>query len=155
MSSRDDKLAAKVEAVNTANGLAWDVYHSLRGVFAPLVGEQVCKKDGGLLAKVQKLLPGLFPNTREVRVTRHSSEYHLVWKAWVWKSVNGCTCSHETEVYVGRLTDGVLMELCEPFTGRTDWTAVEGVSKRMAYEEAKRAAEEFKNALFPFGEYDT
>jgi hypothetical protein len=155
MSSREDKLAAKVEAVNTANGLAGDTYRLLLGVFAPLVGEQVCKKDGGLLAKVQKLLPGLFPNIRELRVYRHSSEYHLVWKVWVWKSVNGCTCSHEADVYVGKLTDGVLMELCYPFTGRTDWTAGEVVGKREAYEEAKRAAEEFKNAFFPFGEYDT
>jgi hypothetical protein len=49
-----DKLVAKVQAVNTANGAAWDLYHVLRGVFAPLVGEQVCKKDGQFLAKVQK-----------------------------------------------------------------------------------------------------
>jgi hypothetical protein len=155
MSSREDKLAAKVEAVNTANRLAWDTYHLLRGVFAPLVGEQVCKKDGGLLAKVQKLLPGLFPNTRELRVYRHSSEYHLVWKAWASKLVNGCVCSHEADAYVGKLTDGVLMELCEPFTGRTDWTAVEVVSKREAYEGAMRAADLIKSTLYPFGEYDT
>ena len=153
--SSDDKLAAKVVAVNAANGLAGDVYHLLRGVFAPLVGEQVCKKDGQFLAKVAKLLPGLFPNTRELRVFRHVTGYHLVWKVWVSKLVNGCVCSHEADVYVGRLTDGVLVELCEPFTGRTDWTSGEVVVKREAYWGAKRAAEEFKNSFYPFGEYDT
>jgi hypothetical protein len=156
MSSSDDKLAAKVEVVNFVNIQAKFMYSRLVQFFTPLVGSLVCKKDGGLLAKVEKQLPkGLFPNTSIFRIYRHSSEYHLAWTVWVSKSVNGCVGSHDVTVYVGRLTDGVLMELCESFVGRMDWTPREVVAKREAYWAAKRAAEDFKEAFYPFGEYDT
>jgi hypothetical protein len=156
MSSSDDKLAAKVVAVNTANRHAKQLYAALRDVFASLVGEQVCKKDGGLLAKVTRLLPvGLFPNTRELVVYRHSSGYHLAWVVRACVLQAGSSQSHETMVYVGTLLDGVLVELVEPFTGRSDWTPQEVVAKREAYWAAKKAAEMFKEAFYPFSEFES
>lgn len=148
------KLAAKVAAVNAANGQALDLYNVLRGVFAPLVGEQVCKKDGGLLAKVERLLPPL-TNTRELVVYRHPSEYVLAFVVRV-SVVRDMECKyHEVCVEVGRLESGRLVELSEPFTGRADWTAKEVLAKREAYWDARKAAESFKSALGPFGEYDS
>lgn len=154
MISDREKLAMRVAAVNAANGAAWDLYHSLRDVFAPLVGEQVCKKDGGLLAKVERLLPSL-PNSRELVVYRHPSEYHLAFVVRVSVIGDGSVQSHEVTVTVGTLEKGVLTGLAEPFKGRSDWTVKEVMFKREAYWGAKRAAEELKSTLFPFGEYET
>jgi len=153
MSKCEDKLVARVRGVNAANAYGVQLYPLLREVFEPLVGVQVCKKDGGLLGRVSKLLP-VFPNKREMRVYHSKGDYSLEFGVQTCESCGSTCVYYEVSVYVGRLTDGVLMELCEPFTGRTDWTPDEVIVKREAYGGAMRAADLIKSTLFPFGEYD-
>jgi hypothetical protein len=88
-------------------------------------------------------------------IFRHVTGYHLVWGVRASVIRESSVQSHEAMVYVGTLMNGVLMELCEPFKGRSDWTAEEVVSKREAYWGAKKAAEAFKEAFYPFTEYET
>ena len=71
--SRGNATAAKVKAVNRANKEAIKLYEQLAPIFAPLVGQQVMKGTGGLLAKFQKLLPEL-PNTSSLSIHRHLSD---------------------------------------------------------------------------------
>lgn len=154
-SSRKDRLAAKVKAVNRANGIAHELFPVLTAIFAPLVGKQIIKATGGLLAKYEKLLPE-FPNTGYLRVYRHQSEYSLAWTVNTSEhdSIN-TVLYHEVTFYVGELRGGVLERLSpHPFVGRTDYTEHEIQEKRARYEAAKKAADEARSDLYPFGEYD-
>ena len=149
-------LEAKVGAVNRANDAANRWGPVLRESVRPFVGAQVVKKAGGLLDKVKKALPTL-PNDAWLQVYRHVSDYSL---AWTFKScvmigeTHGCLY-HEVTVYVGKLSHGVLTELeSSEFKGRTDYTVDEVLQKRAAYESAKKAADDARSNLHPFGEYD-
>lgn len=108
-----DLNAANVAAVNKANAYANKLYALLAPVFKELIGQQILKADGKLLAKVEKLLPEL-PNTIPLTVYRKISQSTLSWEikatvdesATTWAS--GCA-----SLIMGRMEDGRLMELSE------------------------------------------
>jgi len=148
-------LTANVRAVNRANEYGATLYRTLAELFRPLVGTQVLKKDGTLLAKIKALLPEL-PCTAALHVYKHGSECGLAWVVKTSEMI-GDTCScvyHESTVYVGDLQAGVLTAISTPFQGRTNYSVSEVEKARKRYEEARQAAEEARNALYPFGEYD-
>ncbi len=154
MNTRREKLTARVAAVNKANAYANELYVKLADYFRPLVGQKILKADGSLLAKIEKDLPEM-ASGNELHVYRHRSEYSLAWtvKTCEFMPPHGCMY-HETTVYVADLKGQTLGELSRPFEARSDYT-VEGIEKlREAYETAKKAADNARSALFPFGEYD-
>ena len=153
--SHPNTLKARVKAVNAANDYANKLYPQLVAIFEPLVGEQVLKADGTLLAKYQKLLPD-FPSSNGLHVYKHSSDYSLAWCVKTCEQVEDhCTCVyHEVTVYIGSLSGKTLKEIDRPFEGKTDYTVADVQAARERYKEAKKAADEAKSALFPFGEYD-
>lgn len=148
---------AKVNAVNRANKYANYIYPLLREVFAPLVGQQVVKVNGDLLAKFEKLVSLHTPkNSGGLQVYRHRSDYSLAWVVKTCEMIQGThSCVyHEVVVYIGNLRGQILTELCTPFQGRTDYTVSEVEENRKAYEAAKKAANEAQSKLWPFDEYD-
>ena len=153
MIKSDERLALKVQAVNAANAYANGLAPCLAEIFAPLVGQKVTKADGTLLAKVAKLLPKL-PNTVALSVHRYESDYSLAFKVKACAWTEGANCYHETMVYVVDLRNGVLTGMCKQYMHRTDYTADEVRAKRAAYEAAKKAADDARSDLHPFGEYD-
>lgn len=152
----NELLRARVRALNKAGELANELYPKLLEVFKSHVGEKVFKKDGGLLAKFEKLLPEL-PHDTSIRVIRYSSEYSLAWEVTAVESVNGSYgCKYESAmVYVGSVRNGILTDLEEKPPGhRTDFSVHEVLEKRNVCEEKEREYREAKSALFPFGESD-
>lgn len=150
---RTDRLIPKVAAVNKANAYALELYKKLVPIFEPLVGSMIEKKDGSLLAKVEKLLPE-FKFTPQLHVYKHRSDYSLAWCVKTCEVVAGCATYHEVTVYIGDMSNGVLTKITPPAERRTDYTVEEIVKKREAYEKAKKIADDAKGELFPFGEYD-
>lgn len=72
------KLEARVKAVNEAHKYANELYGTLVAIFRPLVGQQIEKQGGDLLAKVKKLIPEP-PHSANLRVWKTSSAYSLAW----------------------------------------------------------------------------
>jgi hypothetical protein len=155
MNTRVEKLTAKVAAVNRANEYAARLYAALVEKFAPLVGQKILKVDGTLLAKYEGLVPVL-PCSPDLHVYRHSSDYSLAWTVKTCEFMPPHSCMyHEVTVYVGDLRGATLEKMTvHPFTGRTDFSVEEITGKRLAYESAKKVADELRNDLYPFGEED-
>jgi hypothetical protein len=151
--SKQERLEARVRAVNRANAYAAELYPALRKVFEGLVGKQVVKKEGGLLARVKAMLPEL-PCTPGLHVYRSVSVYSIAFVVKTCESGEGYCFYHETAVQVGALKGGVLVELSEPFAARADYTADEVLRKREAFEAAERAYREARSELHLFGEHD-
>jgi hypothetical protein len=155
MDERPARLAARVRAINKANAYAIELYGQLAAVFAPLVGKEIQKNGGDLLAKVAKLMPVL-PNRHDLMVYYHRSNFSLGWTVKTCEMIEGThTCTyHETTVYIGELDGHTLTKLCDPFTARTDYSEAEVRANRKAYEDAKKIADDLHSKLYPFGEYD-
>ena len=147
-----NELNAKIIATNKANAYANELYEKLVTVFKPLVGQQIMKKDGTLLAKYEKLLP-TFVNTGPISVYRSSSHYSLSWTVKTCVVTDGIGVYAEATVYVGDLSEGsVLTSICKPNNYRSDYTLAEVEKNRKAAREAKEVYNNAKSACFPFGE---
>ena len=155
MNTREERLRTRIVAVNRANDYGNKLYRELTNIFRPLVGQKILKADGQLLAKYQPLLPH-FPNTPQLHVYRHTSEYSLAWSVKTCEFMPPHSCMYHTvTVYVGDLRGDKLEKLSvNSFEGRTDFTAEEILTKRADYEAAKRIADNARNSLWPFGEED-
>lgn len=162
MSTREQQLHAKVKAVNKANKRANELFAELTAIFAPLVGQQLKKASGDLLAKVEKLLPKM-ENTVGLMIYRLDSRYTLGWVVKVCEQVDERTCLyHETTCRVGEVSDGVLKQvygLGDPSKVenelRTDFTFEEVNQMQQDVKLAKRNYETLKEGLYPFGEEGT
>ena len=155
--TRDEKLAARVAAVNRANGAAHQLYADLVKIFEPLVGVKLEKVDGTLRKEFAKLLPE-FPYSHALHVYRHTSNYSLAWVVKTCEQTNpsgvGHAYYHETVVYIGDMSNGVLTKISPNGGWKVDYTVAEVKAARERYEQANRAADDARSALHPFGEYD-
>ncbi len=152
---RNDKVSAKVNAVNKANAYANDIHGQLVEAFQPFVGTKVLKADGTLTAKVEKMLPA-FPHTSALSVYRNRSDYTLTYVVKVCEPIgDGGSCLyHEVSVYVGDVRDGVLTAVAEPVNDRRTNYTVENASLAMEMVRvAEKALSDAKSALYPFDNF--
>ena len=154
----NDRLAAKVAAVNAANAYAKELYPQLAEVMRAFVGKKIIKQDGGLTAAVLAALPKLPCNGR---INVYCQSYRTYSLSWVVKT-NETICEdrgveyHETSVNIGRVSDHILTEIVsgEHIDNlRTDYTVAEIEGKQKTYHELKNKADEARGELYPFGEY--
>ena len=149
---KENATAAKVKAVNKAHAYGIKLYEQLVPIFTPLKGQKILKETGGLMAKVEKLLPDL-PNTSDLSVHRHFSDYSLGYTVKVSEMVNDTSCLYyEITVQIGTLNHGVLESITSPFTARTDWKVAEITALRETFRKMEKAASDARSALYPFGE---
>ena len=150
-----EALAAKVKAVNQAHTHANQLALLLRTTFEPLVGHQITKCDGTLMAKVKKLMPAM-PNTATLQVYRSTSVYSLAFTVKTCQMIaQTCTCLYyEVTFDVGDLDNGILSQLTGLCHHRTDYTAEEIQGKRDTYQAAKKIYNQAQSDLYPFGERD-
>lgn len=155
MRNKDAVLETRVRGVNAANHFANLLYPKLLSVFGNFVGEKIEKVGGGLLQKVQNEVNALgLPNTVKLSVYRYASNYSLVYVVKTCETLDGGAYYHETSVYVGEMSNGVLTKITPAPNFKTDYSAETVKAAREAYETAKKAADAAHSALFPFGEYD-
>ena len=148
-------LGVRVRGVNRANSLASQWQERLIDVFRPFVGTKIFKADGELLAKIKKLVGELgMPNDVHTQFYHSKSNYELRYVVKTCESEQGVAYYHETTIPIGELDRGALISLSVATKYRTDYTADEVVAKRQFYRDAKRAADEIRNSLYPFGESD-
>lgn len=155
MNTREEKLACKVGAVNRANAYSKEIYALLNPIFTPLVGKQILKVDGSLLAKYAALVPK-FEYSTDLHVYRQRSDYSLAWVVKTCEPLPPGSCMyHEAVVYIGDLRGQTLEKLSiHPFDLRSDYTVEEITQKRLNFERAKKELQEARSELYPFGEYD-
>jgi len=157
MTLAEEKLEAKVKAVNRAHKYAKELYAKLAPIFAPLVGEKVLKADDQLMVKYRELLPEL-PNTVPLFVYRDTSRYSLSWTVRTCENLSsGRTCDYyEVTVYVCDLDDGVVSKLYKPPTDfqnlRDDYDIKDILTLRAKVKEAKDKYTGLKSQLGPFEE---
>jgi hypothetical protein len=147
-------LETRVKGVNKANAFANELWPRLVAVFAPFVGQKIEKVDGPLLAKIQKLVDALNLPNGDIHVYRHVSNYSLAYTVKTCECTNGIAHYFEQTLYIGKMNNGVLVELKELEPFKTDYTAENVLKAREAYKVAKEAADKAQSALYPFGEYD-
>lgn len=144
-------LAARVIARNRANANAMALYDAYAKALAPFIGQKILKADGCLLAKVIAVLP-----TLPMHYYREHSNYSLRFVAKECENIQGgCGCVYEeTSVYIGDLTNGVLVKLYERPTFRTDYCVEEIQMLRQLAEKARDDARQAESKLDGFGFYD-
>lgn len=146
-------LEAQVKAVNEANAYAEKLSKTMRDAFAKFVGQKIFTVNGKLMKKCTVVLPCHASNIN-INVYFHHSAYSLTWCVKTCEQVvgtEGCLY-HSVTVYVGDIDNCVLTELCEPFTGRSDYTVGEILRKREVYFAAEKVYCDARSDLFPFGE---
>ena len=156
--SPNERMAAKVAAVNKAHQAALEIYHLMRPIFEPFIGEKIDKQDGTFLAKIAKLLPPL-SYEHDLRVIRNSSNYSLSWTIYTSEECGdtGNHVSYEVTVYVGGMSGGRLVDLKydAPVDRRRDFTVEWLREARAQCRRKKEAYEAAQRALWPFDEdYD-
>lgn len=154
MDRRVAELIAKVEAVNLANEWANKLYERLAPIFTPYVGCKIVKQSGGLLAKIESLLPNDLPCGNRMQVYRQSSNYSLAWTAKACIGLtegHGCVY-HESTAYIADLLNGEVSRIYDRSDRKTDYDYHQIVLLQLQCKEAKKAYEAAKSALFPFSE---
>lgn len=144
-------LSARVIARNRANANAMALYDLLSKVFAPFAGQKIKKVDGTLLAKVQASFPKI-----TFSFYRYRSNYSVCYVAKECQSLSdGNSCVYEeATVYIGDVSNGVLVKLYDRPELRTDWTVEEVQKLRIEAEKAKEAARKAESKLLEFGTHD-
>tara|TARA_Y100000034_G_scaffold136029_1_gene210362 strand:- start:1741 stop:2220 length:480 start_codon:yes stop_codon:yes gene_type:complete len=152
---KKNHLKARIIARNRAGKRGNEIYAELIEIFRPLVGTKILKVDGGFLQKVAKLLPE-FPYSRGLQIYRHSSDYSLAWCSKACEQIEGAECCtyEEVTVYIGSLKGTTLESLQDAPDFREDFQAAHVEHLRKVYDDAKKAADDARSALFPFGEND-
>jgi hypothetical protein len=154
-------LAAKVAATNRANHAIVLLQRYVAQRLAPFIGQKVIKNTGwgtGLTKKVSA-------HIGEIKCDRPGEHFHISHGgAWisVRLSVSRCykderresSMSYEAYASVGRTEDGILQELIEPPTLRTDYTEAEIRGKRALLRDLEDKVRDAKSALDGFGEFD-
>lgn len=156
-----NRLAAKVAARNQTNALVNEWFPKILAVVTPWVGQKVSLVTGGIPHKLKTQIEALgLPSHWEKQIRISFDTYSA--KVWAKVCVNynageysGNEHAEET-AYLGDMENGLILKnLKYTFEPRkTDYT-VEGVKeKRKAYEAAKKASDDARSALYPFGEHD-
>lgn len=151
----ENALEAKVMAANSCRDFANRLFPRMKNLFEPFIGQQIFKMDGPLMAKFQKLVDTLdLPNTVDLQVYRHVSDYSLAWTVKSCAHTNGHAYYDYVTVYVGDVEQRVLKAMCTAPEFRTDYTAEKVREARKRVEKAKKELSDANGELFPFGEYD-
>jgi hypothetical protein len=150
---RPEELPAKVEAVNVANKAANELYDRLAPIFRPLIGQQMFKSGGYLLARIEKLLP---PMPGNVRVVWSSGVNRIAWEVTAHANYGpggGTSSYHSVIVYVAWTKhDGTLERIADREDRKTNWT-LDGIRNQREYVETlKKQYEAAKAELGPFAE---
>ncbi len=153
-----NRLEARVTAKNRANSLAAQYSLALTASLTPLVGQKIVKKDKSLTKKVQTLIP-TFPTEPGVTCYLYrESPYNVTYVIKVCEQVeNSYGCVYEeawTTVAQLNPQTGELVKVEEPETFRSDYSVTEILKLREDYEQKKKAMEEAKSRLNPFGDTD-
>lgn len=147
--NRQHELAALVIATNRGHAYANGLYEALRPIFEPLVGTVVCKQDGSLLAKVEKLVPKL-PYETGLSVLRDHTNYSLRWSIKTSETIDGLAYYRETTVTIGEKDGLLLSKICPAPVYRADYTLQEILAKRSAVAMAKKVYEDACDECYPF-----
>ena len=150
---RPDEMPAKVEAVNRCHEAANDLYDQLAPIFRPLIGQQMFKNGGHLLARIEKLLPKL-PYGKGVNVVWSTGVNRIAWTVTASSNYGGGMASyHSVTVYVAWTNhQGILERIADREDRKTNWT-LEGIQAQREYVETlKKQYEAAKAELGPFGE---
>jgi hypothetical protein len=163
----NDRLEARVRAVNLCNEVCGVVFARLKARLAPFVGKLVTKADGTLRENVKASLAGIWedyekrtPDGCRITITTNFMRAGFAWAVYVSAPVGDPNGDHtvqsaEQSVYVGDLDGQTLRRLndCD-HARRTDYSAAEIRAQREKVKQLEAVFSEEKAKLFPFGEYD-
>ena len=163
MSVHIDALAAKIDAVNTVHRAGIERAPAMLEALRPFVGCKVLKVDGSLMKAVRAALPEI-PSTPALSghyTTGHGYSIAACFKASTCYADEKArrqdyriTQYADATVYLGELSNGVLIKLANPYVARTDYTRQEIEHARMMLKAARNTISEWESKLFHFGEYD-
>lgn len=153
----DNALSAKIAARNEVNAIANASFADAIAALQPFVGQKVCKVDGSLLEKVKKALPDTSLDPHCWYSTGHGYSLVLNVKVITSAATKGdYQIAHyaEATVYLGHLSNGVLTELYDAPSYKTDYTEDFVRAARLEAESADKVKREAESKVHYFGMYD-
>ena len=150
------RLTSKITATNNVGIVCNELHPLLYSRFAPLVGQQIKRKDGAIMQKFAKLIPPYSDYKAHGCDCLYvqSSDYTFSVSVRVYATVEGVSDYAERGLYIGTLSDGILVDVCDKSRVadkmKTDYTLAEVVSAFENYERAYNAASEARNGLHFF-----
>ena len=148
-----DKLRAKVEAVNISNKYATELKSYLDQFFGPLVGQKIYKNGSTLLDNYKNIVPS--PADRSLYASRILNEKSLGWSVHANVEVGKEKAYHCAYVYVGKVENQILTELCPPKNLRHDFDFDKVYKKLNVMEELVNYIAETQSELRDFCEFMT
>ena len=148
-------LQAKIQARNTANKLANDVFPAIVESLRPFVGQKICNVDGTLLQKVRDAIPKApnnHPNLHSFYTTGHG--YYLLLNIKVCVVLNQQTHYADVDLYVAKVSNGVLESFYDAQNFRSDYTEMEILEARNEVTNARKTLRNAESKIFFFGEHD-
>ena len=141
------KIEAQIESVNVARAEYNRLAPLLIAAIRPFLGKKVKKVTGELTEKFKSILPeSLLPHS--YRSSSNYSLYYMV-KSCIGYGEHNCIY-HEESIYFGDLTDGILTKEATFEPRKCDYTVAEISELRKKADDAEKAFDKAKSALFPF-----
>lgn len=150
--SSTEYLAAKVRVVNLAHAEAKRIHALLSEFFAEEVGLKILNRDGGFCLRIRNRMLALkLDGDSGVRVARSFYDTLLAWTVYTHESrPSGAAVTHQCEIPIGRIKDGILTELLPPYARKDDYTVEEVQAYLADMERADRQYRAAREACGPF-----
>ncbi len=147
--NHSSNLAAKVAARNKVNAEIRQSVPILLAAMRPFVGQKIEKVDGSFTRKFKDAMP-------QVGYVWYLSIYNVIRTFRADAEGPRHTNYQESQVYLGKTSDGILEELYDfnDADYRIDFTEAEVYEQRRAVKVARDAMQAWQSKLFYFGEHD-
>lgn len=153
--SAQGKLNAKVNAVNHAHKVALALYDATRKNFEGLVGKKIMKADGYLMEKYRSLIPIIKESGSRYYHKPFKYSFNFYVETFESHDNDGSVLYYHVDLNIGSIDNQVLTSIAPPPILKTDYFWYDILKLRENYDKAKEAADKAKEALYPFGEYDS
>lgn len=161
-------LAARCTARNRINLTVNLLFPALVAALKPFVGTKVLKRDNLATEKVKAVLEKFLPERDIAQIPgglrwhQSLSEYHLAYNIETTQLVQSeadysRSFRADHHMYLGKVRDGVLLELSDPAQHANLWTNYSPEVIQELRETAQKAEQAFRDAesaCNPFGRYD-
>lgn len=148
----NEKLTAKVEAINKANARFNELAPKIQAALQPFIGKKARTVTGSATAKLGEVVRSFNKTEEKHRVYISVQSFGVYMEITTW--VEGAHYPFKQEGSLARISDGVMTEMFTLTPRRTDYTVEEILANREALEKAEELARDMESKLREFGKYD-
>lgn len=141
----DERIDAKVAAVNAANKFVNDNFNRYSDALRPFVGKKILKVDETLIRAVSAVVN--LPTPENIRVVRSKNKYSLVLCVSVSVPCKVCHEHYNSYMYLGGINDGILEGLHSHDDFKCDYTTEYVKELKKEVDELEKQLEDKKDLI--------